>query len=181
MENGTIEKSGAERAREQKLAFYHPNGAGAGAALQLEPRVNRRGGDRYNCFFLDMAAQKSAAVSDGGRRVPATFDWEHKLTVKLEFPDICELLTVLEGCAERAGGQRNGLYHENGKTCTIIGFQKNVEKGGYFLSLSRKEKASGQVSRVHMALSEAEAIGIRCVFQGSLVHLAFHNELTDGK
>jgi hypothetical protein len=173
----TAEKTNTPRQREQRLAWYHPNGAGNGTAMQLELKLSRRESDRYNCFFMEMAQQKTSAGRDGERRVAATFDWERKLTVKLGFTDVCELLTVLEGRAEKVGGQRSGLYHENGKACTVIGFQKNTEKGGYLVSLSRKDKASGQVAKMFMALSEAEATGLRCVLQGSLVYLAFYDVL----
>jgi hypothetical protein len=173
----TTERNETGKPREQKLVFYHPNSAGNGSAMQLEPRVNRREGDRYNCFFLEMAAQKTTATRQDDKKMPATFDWEHKLTVKLDFADICELLTVLEGRAEKAGGQRNGLYHDNGTANTIITFQKNPEKGGYFLSLSRKTKADSQATRIHIALSEAEAIGLRSVFQTGVFFIAFHTHL----
>ena len=157
------------------LTLYHPTGSGTGAALQLELRLNRAGEDRYDCFFLDMAAQKSAPGRDGDKRVPATFDWENKMTVKLDFADICELLMVLEGRADRAGGQRNGLYHENGKSSTVISFQKNTEKAGYFLGLSRKAKEGGQVTRVQIVLGEPEAIGLRCLFQTGLFFMTFRH------
>jgi hypothetical protein len=160
--------------REQKLMFYHPNGAGTGAALQLEPRVNRRGSDRYNCFFLEMAAQKTAMGREGEKKVHATFDWENKLTVKLEFLDICEMLSVLEGRQERAGGARNGLYHETERASTMITLSRSAEKSGLFLGLSRKDKESGILARVHMALSEAEVVGLRSIFQVGLFFITFH-------
>ncbi|NLE68238.1 MAG: hypothetical protein GX608_12535, partial [Lentisphaerae bacterium] len=65
--------------------------------MKLEPRVNRVEADRYNCFFMDMALQKTAALAQDGKRTHASFDWEHKLTVKLGFMDICAILEVLEG------------------------------------------------------------------------------------
>ena len=167
------------RPREQRLVLYHPTSTGNGAALQLEPRLNRRESDRYNCFFLELATQKTTAGKDGDRKVPATFDWEHKLTVKLDFPDICELLTVLEGRADKAGGQRNGLYHENGRSNTMISFQRG-EKGGYCLGLSRKDKASGQIARVQIVLSEPEATGLRSIFQIGLFFITFHAHLVAG-
>jgi hypothetical protein len=162
----------AARPREQKLVIYHPTSAGNGAAVQLEPRINRREGDRYNCFFLEMAAQKSTASRQGDQKSFATFDWEHKLTVKLDYADLCELLAVLEGHVERAGGARNGLYHENGRCNTMISFQK-AEKGG----LSRKDKATGQITRVQIVLSEAECIGLRCILQSGLFLVLFHAHL----
>ena len=173
----TVPASGTPKTYTPRLALYHPTGTGGGAALQLELRFNRSGEDRYDCFFLDLAAQKSAPGRDGDKRVPATFDWESKLTVKLGFSDVCELLTVLEGLAERAGGQRNGLYHENGKCSTVISFQKSADRAGYFLGLSRKVKEGGQVTRVQIVLSETEAIGLRCLFQTGLFFMTFRHAL----
>lgn len=167
----------APRVHAPRLNFYHPNATGSGAALQLELRLNRPGEDRYDCFFLELAAQKRAAGREGDHRAPASFDWENKLTVKLDFADVCELLAVLEGRAEHVGGTRNGLYHENGKSCTVIGFQRNTEKGGYYVGLSRKGKADGQVLRAQMLLSETEAVGMRCVFQSALFFMAFGRAL----
>lgn len=166
--------------RTPRLALYHPAGTGTGSALQLELRLNRAGEDRYDCFFLELAAQKSAAGREGERRVPATFDWENKLTVKLDFADVCELLSVLEGREERVGGQRNGLYHEHSQASTVISFQKSKEKAGYFLGLSRKGKENGQVARVQMLLSETEAIGLRCLFQSGLFFMTYRNVLGEG-
>ena len=166
---------GSGRMFPQKLTLYHPNGAANGAALQLEPRLNRHAADRYNCFFLDMAAQKSAPVRDGATRVPATFDWEHKLTAKLDFADLCEMLVVLEGRAERVGGQKGGLFHQTGQGSTVITLQKS-EKGGYYIGLSKKNGDAAAV-RVGLVLSEAEAIGLRSVFQVGLFFLTFHAQL----
>lgn len=160
----------------QKLVLYHPNSAGTGAALQLEPRLNRSGTDRYNCFFVDMAAQRAVASTAGGKQTPAAFDWDGKLTAKLDFADICEILAVLEGRAEKLGGQRNGLFHRSGDTTTVITLQKS-DRGGYFFGLSRKSAGDDSASRVSISLSEAEAIGLRAVFQAGLFFITFHSHL----
>ncbi|MEI7880910.1 MAG: hypothetical protein WCI95_08555 [bacterium] len=177
MSTETGKQGNGSRAREQKLAFYHPNAAGNGVALQLEPRVNRREADRYNCFFFEMAAQKTVSERDGEKRVMPTFDWANKLTVKLDFADICELLLVLEGRQERVGGQKNGIYHDSDKANTIITFGKIPEKGGYSFGLSRKDKESGQLTRLNIGLSEAEAIGLRYIIQSGLFFITFHTHV----
>ena len=166
--------------RGQKLAFYHPNAAGNGVALQLEPKVRRRESDRFNCFFFEMAGQKKAPEPEGDRRVYPAFDWENRLTVKMEFPDICEMLMVLEGKQDRVGGQKNGLYHDSEKANTVISFGKNTEKGGYLFGLSRKAKESGQLTRLHIGLSEAEATGLRSILQAGLFLVTFHGQLWGG-
>lgn len=165
------------RAREQKLIFYHPNITGTGSAMQLEPRLNRREPDRYNCFFMEMAGQKTVVGRDGEKKVYPTFDWEKKLTVKLDFTDSCEILAVLEGRQERAGGTRNGLYHETERASTVITLFRNAEKGGFFLGLSKKDKASGELVRLHITLSEAEAVGLRSILQTGLFFITFHGHL----
>lgn len=162
---------------EQKLAFYHPNAAGNGVALQFEPRVNKRESDRYNCFFFEMAAQKTAAERDGDKRVMPTFDWFNKLTVKMDFADICEMLLVLEGRQERVGGQKNGIYHDTDKANTVITFGKIPDKGGYSFGLSRKEKGTGALTRMTIGLSEAEAIGLKTLVQTGLFFITFHTHL----
>ena len=48
------------------IGFYHPNGKGNGSALRLEPRLNRDDADRYNCFFIELAPQKTTAVRGAG-------------------------------------------------------------------------------------------------------------------
>lgn len=171
------EKQGMGKPREQKLSFYHPTAAGSGVALQIEPRVNRREADRYNCFFFEMAAQKAVAEREDGKRAFAAFDWENKLTVKMDFGDLCEMLLVLEGKQERIGGQKNGLYHDTDKANTVISFGRIPEKSGYAFGLSRKDKGTGQLTRLSIGLSEAEAIGLRCVLQAGLFFITFHTHI----
>jgi hypothetical protein len=163
--------------RDSKMAFYHPNGTGTGVALQFEPRINRNMGDRYNCFFFEMAGQKTISGREGDKRVMATFDWSNKLTVKMDFSDLCEMLLVLEGRQERVGGQKNGIYHDSDKANTVISFAKIPEKGGYAFGLSRKDKESGQLNRLNIVLSEAESIGLRCLIQSGLFFITFHSNV----
>ena len=158
----------------RRLTFYHPNANVTGAAIQLELRLNRPGEDRYDCFFLEMALQKTARGAGG--HPAATFDWAAKVTVKLDFTDICEFLRVLEGKTEQAGGPR-GIYHEAGAANTLIGLRHSAEPPGYALDISRKEKAGEVVFKGHILLTEAEGVGLRCVFQSALFYLAFHGSL----
>ncbi len=174
--NPVGESATNNRLHREKLTFYHPNSAGTGAAMQLEPRLNRNDSDRYNCFFLEMATQRSVATRASDKIEPASFDWAKKLTVKLDFADICEILSVLEGRVDKLGGQRNGLFHKSGSTTTIISLQK-AERGGYFLGLSRKAAGEESAARVGMTLTDAEVVGLRTVFQTGLFFITFHSHL----
>lgn len=172
---GTTET--AQRPRSGRITLYHPNRNGNGAAVQLELRLNREGEKGYDCFFLEMARQQSASSTKDGHRTPAKFDWAKKVTVKLDFRDVCEMLTVLEGRRDQAGEGQRGIYHETGNTNTIIALKKGTETNGYLLALSKKTKDGEEVFRGHVQLSEAEAIGLRCLFQTGLFFMAFNSSL----
>lgn len=160
------------------IAFYHPNGKGTGSAMRLEPRINRDDRDRYNCFFMELAGQKTAANLKAGAGVPATFDWAGKITVKLGFLDVSEILTVLEGRNDNAGGSRNGLYHAAGNGNTLISFQANREQRIYHLSVSKKNGAETP-RKLGITLSEVEATGLRCLFQTGLFFVTFSSFLRE--
>lgn len=166
-----------ERNRKGRLAFYHANSQGMGTAVQFELRMNRRGEERYDCVFMEMARQKTVAGMGAGARMPATFDWENKVTVKLGFPDLCEILLVLEGRRERVGGQRSGLYHQVASASTIITLERNEKQGGFYLGISKKTKEGVQVFKSQMLLSDVESLGLRHVMQASLFFIAFHRNL----
>lgn len=161
----------------QSLGLYHQNGRGTGSALRLELRLNRAGEHRYNCFFLEMATQKTCVQRQNGETQPATFDWERKVTVKLDFIDVCELLTVLEGRAGKVGGERSGLYHTAGGANTLIGFQRNAEQHTYYLGLSKKRDKDETPQKIGMTLSEVEATGLRNLFQTGLFYITFNGAL----
>ena len=44
-----------------RLTIYHANGRATGTALRLELKLNRSRDDRYGCFFMEVARQKTAA------------------------------------------------------------------------------------------------------------------------
>lgn len=163
----------SQRTFRPRLIFYHPSPKGTGAALQLDLRLNGAGEDRYDCFFLEMANQKQAAAEGEKGRRHASFDWEKKVTVKMGFSDVCELLTVLEGRREQAGNGQQGMYHQTTDTNTLISFRRSAEQGTYLLNVSKRKSDGAQLFKGFIALSEAEAVGLRAVFQSSLVLLAF--------
>jgi hypothetical protein len=161
----------------RSISFFHPNSKGTGSAMRLEPRINRHGEDRYNCFFLEMAAQKSAPQRKPGESAYATFDWENKITVKLGFLDISEILMVLEGRAAKIGGQRSGLYHASGQGNTMIALIKQTDRDNYYLSLSRKRNGEAEATRIGIGLTEIEVTGLRCLLQTGLFFVTFPNAL----
>ena len=176
MENPAVQIQHPEQARKchnRRLIFYHANPKGTGTAAQFELRLNRDGEDRYDCFFLEMAHQKTTAVPGDRQKGPATFDWAGKVTVKLDFMDISKFLTVLEGKCEQVGDGKGGIYHETNGANTLISLKRNVENGGFFLAVSKKARDGTQVFKGHILLSDVEALGLSCVFRTALFFMAF--------
>ena len=94
----------------RRLIYYHPNSKGAGSAAQCELRLTRPGEKNYDCVFLEMAHQKPPGGEVGQGKGPAAFDGAHKVTVKLDFTDLCAFLLVLEVRREQMGNGSNGIY-----------------------------------------------------------------------
>jgi hypothetical protein len=143
--------------------------------MQLDMRLNRDGESRYDCFFLAMAQQKSVAGRGPEGVTPASFDWEHKVTVKLGVLEAGELLAVLEGRKDAAGKDR-GLFHRTGSATTVVAFQNMADQSGYLLSVSKKSGEQPPV-RSQMLLSYAEAAVLRAILSAGIFFLSFHPDM----
>lgn len=166
----------APKAYPPRLVFYHPNGKGTGCAVQFDLRP--AAGDREGCLFAAFANQKS--VAEGGRNAPAasrqaaTFNWAEKITVKLNFSDVCQLLMVLSGKAASACDGK-GLFHDTGETLTIIHMARQTEPvPGISFEVSKKRKnAEGTPQRSRILFTESESLGLSRLFSAILLPLAF--------
>ena len=168
---GTAE---AQKAYRPKLVFYHPNGKGTGCAVQFELRAAT--GEREGALFAAFANQKSVAGPGGGEgaKPAATFGWGEKITVKLNFQDICQLLPVLEGSAAAAGGGK-GLFHDAGETSTVIHMSREAEPvAGVAFEVSKKRTNAGEApQRSRILFTETEAAGLAKLFAAILLPMAF--------
>lgn len=157
-----------------RLSFYHPNSKGSGCAVQFDLRP--ASGDREGALFAAFANQKSVAMGTRGSegRQAATFGWGEKITVKLNFTDVCQLLTVLSGRAA-AVGEGKGLFHDTGETSTVIHMGRVTEPvPGVSFEVSKKRKGSEEgARRARILFTEAEALGLRHLFAAMLLPLAF--------
>ncbi len=175
---GTLQRSSDVDAHARtfrpSLSFYHANGKGTGSAARLE--VIPACGDRDGVVFVTLAQQKSVATGSAsqGNRQHATFDWQNRVTVKLNFGDLCQMLLVFRGqSATIAEGK--GLYHDSRNTTTIINLSRQAEPyPGLALDVSRRGKdESEQAVRVRIVFNAAEAFGLGVALEQTLGLLAF--------
>ena len=156
------------------LAFYHANGKGTGSAVRFEAVPAT--GDRDGSVFLTLAQQKSVATgsAEQGNRQHATFDWTNRITVKLNFGDLCQIIPVLKGQATSIADGK-GLYHDSGNTTTIINLALQTEPyHGHSLDVSRRGKSSADAAtRIRILFNASEAYGLGVVLEQTLSLLAF--------
>ena len=166
--------AGAPRAYRPRLSFYHANSKGTGSAARLE--VVPATGERDGAIFMTLAQQKSVASgsAEQGNRQHATFDWQNRVTVKLNFTDLSQLLLVLKGAAATIADGK-GLYHDNRTSTTLINLTRQTEPyPGYALDVSRRSKSEPDATtRVRMLFNGVEAFGLGTVLEQALCLVAF--------
>lgn len=156
------------------LALYHANGKGTGSAVRFE--VVPATGDRDGAVYMKLAQQKSVATgsNEQGNRQHATFDWQNRITVKLNFSDLCHMIPVFKG-ASQSIAEGKGLYHDSRAHVTIINLGVVTEPvHGFDLDVTRRPKAGSEpATRVRILFNAAEAYGLGAVLEQSLGLVAF--------
>lgn len=156
------------------LALYHANGKGTGSAARFE--VTPATGDRDGAIYMKLAQQKSVASgsNEQGNRQHATFDWQNRIVVKLNFSDLCQMIPVLKGISPSIADGK-GLYHDSRSHVTMINLAFQTEPTrGHALDVSRRPKAGSEpATRVRMLFNAAEAYGLGTVLEQALGLVAF--------
>lgn len=157
-----------------RLTFYHANAKGSGSAARFE--ITPAGRERDGAVYLTLAQQKSVASgsAEQGTRQHATFDWTNRITVKLNFSDLCQIVPVLKGVSATLT-EGKGLYHESRNTVTRINLARQAEPyAGWALDVSRKGRAEADAaSRVRIVFNPAEAFGLGAVLEQALGLIVF--------
>lgn len=155
-----------------QLAFYKANAKGTGSACKFE--LHPAHDDVDGSIFASFANQLTVGDRRGPNPTYATFDWEKRITVKLDFNDLCKILQVLRGECESIEGNE-GLIHMNGDFCTRIKFSHHVDpSSGYLMELFRTRRNSNEDGYgTYMFFSNWEALGLCESIAGSMSVVAF--------
>lgn len=168
---------GATKTRNYRpaLSIYHANGKGTGSAVRFEvvPAASGRDG----AVFMTLAQQKSVASGsrEHGNRQHATFDWQNRVTVKLNFDDLCRMIPVLRGITPGIAEDGKGLYHDSRSAVSTIclAFQTEPVRGHALDVSCRPKTGGGQPTRVRILFNAAEAFGLAVVLEQALGLVAF--------
>jgi hypothetical protein len=131
------------------FSCYYPNKASSGAAL------NFCFSKENECIFIE-GTNKQAPLGE------KKFDWTNKLILKLALGDISKMLAFLNGKTKEVK-----LFHqvpESGTTSTLSLIVGDIKYGGYYLSITKKEKDK-ELRKVGCPLSDGEAQVLRVLFE----------------
>ena len=142
MNETNMQKSTQPGQYRPSLALFHasPKGTGGAIKMTLHPAHD----DTDGCIMLTMANQLTIGNRQGPNPVYPKFDWDGKLTVKLDFTDLTKMLQVFRGeCESIEDGK--GLYHTTAQFTTCQQIWKTQQwpqdwKRSDFIQISKKGK-----------------------------------------
>lgn len=153
------------------LALFHasPKGTGGAIKMTLHPAHD----DTDGCIMLTMANQLTIGNRQGPNPVYPKFDWDGKLTVKLDFTDLTKMLQVFRGeCESIEDGK--GLYHTTAQFTTVINLRHIIEPTPlYSLELYRTSRDGKNESRARFLMSPSEALGVSLAIENSFGVISF--------
>ena len=153
------------------LALYHANGKGTGGAIKMT--LHPAHDDTDGCIMLTMANQLTIGDRRGPNPTFPRFDWDGRLTVKLDFTDLTEMLMVFRGERESIGDGK-GLFHTTSQFMTSINLRHIVEPTScYSLELFRSSRDGQGESRARFILAPNEALGISLAIEKSFGVICF--------
>jgi len=153
------------------LAFYHANARGTGCAMKLS--LHPAHDDTDGCIMMTMANQRTIGDRVSPNPVYPTFDWEGRLTVKLDFTDLSRIVQVFHGERESLGDGK-GLYHQTARFSTSIVLRHIIEpESCYSFELYRKSKDGKDESSARIVLSDTEAFGLCRAMENSFGVISF--------
>jgi hypothetical protein len=148
----------------------HPNAKGTGGTVRFE--LHPAHGQVEGSVFATFAAQKTVGSYENGRKIMPTFDWENRITVRLDINEVAEMLEVFRGYREKLV-DGNGLFHRTAKASTVITLEHRLEPApGYLFGVSRKT-VEGSVRRMGVLLSMKEALVLSESLASGLLYMAF--------
>ena len=119
-----------------KYNIYHPNGKGNGSALSLE--LYKASEQNIGKVILGISPQKPV-VSDTGKPLFPSFDWENRTAVRLEAVEVENMLEVLEGRTESINDGK-GLISVKGGITTTFSLRHIIDPvSGYVMEIEIRD------------------------------------------
>lgn len=153
----------------RELRFYHPKNDGNGGASKFQLRLDTKA--QYPEYLLFWTAAKQIPSDDDN----AKFDWDNGVVIKLDTPDIGDLLAVLKGYKLAVGpepkeGQKSSIFHKNASGNTSLTFSaefNNKDRLAYY-AMRLAKKRDNQVTEAKHVISIQEAMVLEVLLTKAL-------------
>jgi hypothetical protein len=124
-------------------------------------------------MYLTLVNQLTVGNRFGENPTFPTFDWGNKITVFLDFFDLCKILQVLRGVKETIDSG-NGMFHRSARHNTKIVFRHIIEPvAGYSLEIYRTATDGGSENKARIFFSDWEALGLMEALSGAMIYVCF--------
>ena len=133
---------------------YKPNKQATGTASQWQ--LSFKKDEKYNPWKLFYEMAKQTGIDEKGN---ARFDWENAIRVKMDIPDLGEILAVLEQKQQQVGNDGK-IFHKTDSNNKIINFFYNENSKNYFMKVSRQTAEGVVAFQQNMTIGEGCALSI---------------------
>ena len=144
---------------------YKPNKQGTGTASQWQ--LSYKNDDRYHPWKLFYSIATQTGMDENGN---ARFDWENAIKVKMDIPDLGEILAVLEHQQQQVGHDGK-LFHKSGANNKVINFFHNEANNNYFMKVS--SKTSQGVIAYQQNMTIGEGCALRVLLKEAVLKLSY--------
>lgn len=144
--NNTME----ENKKNMPLAFcvYRPNNKNTGSALQIKLSTDK------SCLFLETTGEQI--------KNEKKFNWENKIVIKLEIPDISKIMAILTKRTKECK-----LYHQTekaNKSLSIV--SQEGAYSGFYMKIGQKLTGKEEVINVGIPLDDGDAECLLALLRG---------------
>ena len=154
-----------------KLAFYHANGRGTGAAVSFE--LHPAHGDTDGSVWVRFANQLTVGDRRGTNPTYPRFDWENRIVVRLCFDDLTKMLQVFRGECESIN-EGKGLFHVSPAGNTKIQLRHLADPvAGYTFDVYRTPRDKGEEMHASILFTSGEALGIAAAVESMFGYICF--------
>lgn len=143
---------------EHEYGFYKAQKNGKGTALQFKYN------DDKQMVFWELANQ-SGELNENGH---ATFNWENKIILKLDIPDLGRLKSVFEGRLDGID-----FFHKTPKHNTSIKLEPSKGKDGWAFFVSRQMSEDKSLKKVGMIFTPEEGSIMTAMLNYVIPQIAF--------
>lgn len=144
--------------------IYHANPKNTGSAIRMSLFPAHEAVQGY--ILMELASHKT---SDSAF---PSWDWDHRLMVKLDASDLSHILCVLRGMEESVC-EGEGLYHRSMYGSTIVKFSHHIDPVFGYRMVVSKRMAGEDLKTIEFFFTPKEAFALSLTLEQAMMFVVF--------